>query len=91
MSKKNLCLIALAAGFPLTGCAERVRNGEYTKGWYDACMRRIGVDEDDEEWPRADKVCRQRAKQDQYVEPDSETICRNQFGELRCETYVNDD
>jgi hypothetical protein len=71
----------------LCSCA---RTGFYTKGWYEACMERIGVelgDRSDPDWREADAVCRRRAKSDAVVEPDSTTICRNVFGTLQCEHY----
>lgn len=57
-------------------------------GYYAACMRRIGAEDDDKE---ARRVCIKRAQSDVYKEsnpaPSSTTICHRSFGALICETY----
>lgn len=52
-------LIALLV---LTSCANAVRDGYYTGDYYRACMKRIGVDESDDDWTEADAVCRKQAR-----------------------------
>jgi hypothetical protein len=81
--------VAIALLAVTTGCAAAVRNGMVSGPYYDACMKRIGLSEGEDRWDEADEVCRQqaRAKAQDAMSPDGETVCRNVFGTLRCEHY----
>lgn len=74
----------------LTGCADMIRNGYSTGPVYRACMKRIGVQPDDDEWPRADEVCRDQARATFSYGASSPpaTVCKETAsGALVCDHY----
>ncbi|MBC8071669.1 MAG: hypothetical protein IAG13_25315 [Deltaproteobacteria bacterium] len=77
----------------VTGCANAVRNGHDTGPVYRRCMQRIGVEPEDDEWARADQVCRDQARATFSFGSSSPaaTVCEEtSSGKLVCEHHDED-